>query len=235
LRRGIAARVSQQNDQATLTETMVQPRRYERIVGLLSIAALLPGCGHERAAAPASYTAYTAPDKAFKCMAPAGWEASSSSSQAVMSGAVFHKGSAVIDITADLQGSLMGDIVRPPAMPTGDLPPGAAPPGMERAVKELQKPPVEKLHEMGRKEVAETMSHYEEQPMKTMQSGLGDARYSEFTAGGGVFSEKIHGYRVTILGGERRVTVICRCPESDWSTLQPAFAKVVGSLTHGGG
>ena len=207
---------------------------FRRIIGFIPVAALLlSGCGQEKAAAPASYTAYTAPDKAFKCLAPAGWETSSSSSQAVNSGALFRKGSAVIDVTADLQGSLMGDIVRGPAVPLPDLP-GGAPPGMASALKEAQKPPVEKLHEMGRKEVAERLSHYEEQPMQTMRTSLGERRYSEFTAGGGMFSGKIHGYRVTILGGERRITVLCHCPEQDWNTLQPAFAKVVGSLGSGG-
>ena len=78
------------------------------------------------------------------------------------------------------------------------------------------------------------MSQYQEQPAKPWRSGAGDARVSEFTAGGGMFAEKVHGYRVTILGSERSIEIICKCPETDWPTLQPVFAKVIASINSGG-
>src|SRR5687768_3971946 len=60
--------------------------------------------------APTAFTAYTSTDKVFGCQAPQGWETKSSGSGGMNSGALFKKGDAKIDITADLAGSLMGDI-----------------------------------------------------------------------------------------------------------------------------
>jgi hypothetical protein len=183
------------------------------------------GCASERVAAPAKYTKYEASDRAFSCSAPEGWESVSSASQGTRSGALFRKGGALIDVDADLQGSLMGDIARA----TGNIGAGLVP-GMEGK----RKPPVETVHEMKEKEVAESMSHYQEQPAKPFRSSAGEARVSEFTAGGGMFAEKVHGYRVTILGGERAITVIAKCPEADWPALQGVFGKVINSIKAGG-
>ena len=77
---------------------------------------------------------------------------------------------------------------------------------------------------------------YEETEMRAFTSPLGEARVSEFTGERSGFPApvKMHGYRTTILNNERRVTVLCECPESDWSRLKPAFDRVIGSLGPGG-
>lgn len=190
------------------------------LAGLLFLP--LAGCGSKPAEAPASYTHFAAEDRSFQCDQPAGWESTSAGGHGVASGVLFKKGPAKIDITADLQGSLMGDIARSSNNMLGGLAPGLA--GKTR-------PPVETLHEMGKKELAESIKDYQEQPMQQIQGRMGDARMSEYTGGGGIFSPKVHGLRVTMLGGERRITVICQCPESDWQTLHPAFTRVIGSLS----
>src|SRR5438046_622159 len=77
-----------------------------------SVLVLLVGCAPEKVAPPASYTKYSAADQAFRCLAPAGWHTQSTSAQATMSSAVFTRGPAKIDITADLQGALLGDIAK---------------------------------------------------------------------------------------------------------------------------
>ena len=37
----------------------------------------------------------------------------------------------------------------------------------------------------------------------------------------------------TILASERSIEIICKCPEADWPTLQPVFAKVMTSIKGG--
>src|SRR5262245_33992091 len=66
----------------------------------------------ERVPAPASFTQFKAGDQSFQCEYPAGWDSSGASSGAIASGAHFQKASAMIDVTSDLTGSLMGDIAR---------------------------------------------------------------------------------------------------------------------------
>jgi len=134
--------------------------------------------------------------------------------------------SARIDVDADLQGSLMGDIARAPAGALGDVAPGLA---------AKVKPPVEVVHGMNKKKVSGDYADYKEQPAKPFTSAVGEARISEFTGtSGGSFKEKIHGYRVTMLGGERAVTVISKCTEEDWPNLKAPFARVIQSVKPGG-
>jgi hypothetical protein len=190
--------------------------------------------------APTAFAPYTATDKAFVCQAPQGWETSGFGSGGMNSGVLFKKGDAKIDVTADLAGSLMGDIAAATDRMAGGTEtagggismPGL--PGVDLGAK--RKPPVEKLHEKGKGSVAKKFGNYEEKPMQTLQSRLGDARFNEFTGGGGSpFSPNVHGYRVTILGGERRVTVVAVCRETDWKALKPAFETTITSLAPGGG
>ncbi len=182
----------------------------------------LAGCGGEKLTAPTSYAQFKASDGAFQCDYPSGWESRSAAGQGVMSAGVFKKGGALIDVTADLQGSLMGDIARS----TGNMMGGGDGP---------TKSPVEKVHDLGRGEAAGNIKNYDEQPSKPLQTQMGEARLSEFTGGGGFLSSKVRGYRVTILGGERRIAILCKSPESDWATLQPAFQRVILSVRPGGG
>ncbi|MES4793104.1 MAG: hypothetical protein C4321_09090 [Chloroflexota bacterium] len=198
---------------------------------------LLGGKEPEYTPAPTSFVAYNAPDNAFVCEAPAGWEHSSGAAHAVMSGVLFRKGNARIEITSDLMGSLMGDVARATAAPLENLSPDQlatlqqTAPGL--AVK--PKPPVETLHSARREAVTKGLKAYHEQPMQSFSSPMGDACFSEWTADGGFFVGKLHGYRVTILGGERRASIVCQSSEANWPALKPAFEHTIGSLNRGNG
>jgi hypothetical protein len=132
-----------------------------------------------------------------------------------MSHSGFTQGSAKISVDCDLVGSLFAG----PAIPLNDP---------------NQVAPVARIHELGVKKMQEEMSGYEEQPAQPIQTRTGEARISEFTAPGAL-GKKIRGYRATALTRDRRVTVVCTCPESDWETLNPAFTKLVASLSPGSG
>ncbi len=180
--------------------------------------------------APKSLSWYTAVDKSFVCGSPVGWESSGAASHGVAASAAFKKGAAVIDVGSDLVGSLMGDVAASSNAMASSLA-GMAPGAPE--VK--QRPPVEKVHIADRKRFDKLYKEYDEGRMTAFQSRVGEARCSEFTADGGFGVGKLHGFRVTILGGERRITVVCRCPEANWEILKPTFQRVIASMNPGTG
>jgi hypothetical protein len=63
-------------------------------------------------------------------------------------------------------------------------------------------------------------------------SRLGPARMSEFTAKSSVGTE-LHGYRVTTLGHDKRVTFFCVSPEMERQSLELAFDQVLASMERG--
>ena len=172
------------------------------------------GCAAQPATAPTSFTQFESKDKQVKFEYPEGWEVTASGGQGLLSHSVFKQGAAKIDVGCDLAGSLF-------AGPAGPRDPN-------------QEPPVVRIHEMGLKTMKEDMSGYEEQPAQPIQAKVGEGRIAEFTAAGS-FGGKIRGYRATALTRDRRVTVICTCPEKDWETLKPAFTRVISSLSQGSG
>ena len=180
--------------------------------------ALLLVCGCSgRVAAPTSYESYNAKDGAFACQCPAGWDVTGGGRGGYHS-CKFKSGGASIKVISDVAGSLMGDIVgsRNQSM------------GMDDEVE----PPVAEIHEMGQREMADELGNYQEQAAQPVRTSLGEGRQSEFTASS-TFGAKLHGYRATVLSNDRRITVVCKCPEKDWETLQAAFNEVIGSLKHG--
>ena len=42
-----------------------------------------------------------------------------------------------------------------------------------------------------------------------------------------VFGGAIRGYRATALTHDKRVRIVCQCPEAEWQALKPAFDKVM--------
>jgi hypothetical protein len=93
--------------------------------------------------------------------------------------------------------------------------------------------PVHDVHIAGTKWAEGEYSGYKEvgEPA-VLEVSVGPARKSEFTASS-TFGGGLHGYRSTMLGHDKAVTVICVCPESDWKTLQPAFDHVLSTFKRG--
>ena len=170
---------------------------------------------------PTAYATYTSLDRSFTCDEPAGWskgEAGGDGGNAA--GVYFKSGAARIDVDGSLTGSLAGDMMR---AANALLP------------ENRQRPPVEGLHLAGVNHMSEKYGDYDEQPMQTIQTQLGEGRISEWTGTGGVMAGKLHGYRVTVLGGERLFTMNCRCPQRNWKVLEPSFMRVIHSVAAGSG
>ena len=156
-------------------------------------------------------------DNAFKLRHPKGWETETGSRpDNTYSWVTATKGSAKVQVFADVQGSLM----------SGSDSAGRHEEGSEFA-------PVHRAHELYRKTASEQYSDYtESKPALFKGAGLGEGRIASFTAsGGGLFGAKIKGYRVTLLTNDRRVTTLCECPDGDFEKLKPTFLALCRSLS----
>jgi hypothetical protein len=182
----------------------------------------LAGCGGGGPIpAPTEFKTYQAHDDAFQIDYPADWKAEGGGKQG-MQWAQFTRGAALVKVGIGVTGSILGDIASGGRVGFGD--------GEELSPEEKEaRAPVTHVHQLRKEVMAEEYSEYQESTASNIQVGLGPARKGEFTASAGL-GRKIHGYHVTVLSRDYRVTVLCLCPESDWTTLQPAFDRIVASV-----
>jgi hypothetical protein len=181
---------------------------------------LLTGCGGAPAKAPTAYASYNSPGGTFAFEYPEGWEADGGGKRG-LEWAKIKSGSSEIRIDTGVAGSLMGDIAGTLGGKTGE----------EELGPEFE--PVHDVHIAGKDWAEREYSGYKEvgEPA-VLEAPVGPARRSEFTASS-TFGGGLHGYRSTMLGHDKAVTVICICPESDWKTLQPAFDHVLSTFRKG--
>ena len=189
------------------------------LVAVVSGLAGAIGCGSAPVTAPTAFTAYNSKNGTFACEYPEGWDADGGGGRGP-EWAKFLSGPAEIRVSTGVAGSLMADV----ASSAGGTNLEPVPPELE---------PVHDIHMDGVEDAEKNYGGYKEtgEP-QVMEVSLGPARRSEFTAST-TFGSGLHGYRATILGHDKAVTVFCICPESDWKTLQPAFDHLLGSLRRG--
>lgn len=188
-----------------------------RPASALAVVALLAAAGcNGNVPAP---TAYNDTGGRFTVDYPKGWQADGGGKpDSPNSWAKFTQGNAEIRVDADLAGSLFGDMAKASGGMFGND----------------AEPPVAKIHPMGVRHMKEEYGTYDEREPKPFQSkGLGEGRRSTFIASGQL-GGKVYGYRATLLSGDRRITVLCSCPATNWQTLKPAFETVINSLRVGG-
>ncbi|AGA29525.1 hypothetical protein [Singulisphaera acidiphila] len=187
-------------------------------VGLIFGFLASSGCGGA-VPAPKAFIAYHSPSGRFSCDYPQGWEAEGAGKpDSPNAWAKFSKGHAAIRVEADLAGSLFGDMAKSSGAMFGGE----------------EEPPVARIHPMGERQMKEDFTNYTEREPKPFQSkGIGEGRRSTFIADQ-TLGGKVYGYRATLLANDRRITVICTCPATNWKTLKPAFETVVASVRQGG-
>ncbi len=155
-------------------------------------------------------------DNAFRLRYPTGWATETGSRPDNMYSWVrLTKGSAKVQVFADIAGSLM-------AGPSS----GNYPEGSELA-------PVHGAHERYKKNASELYSDYQEsEPALFKGAGLGEGRIATFTgSGGGMFGGKIRGIRVTLLSNDRRVSVLCESPGKEFDGDKATFLAICRSLS----
>ncbi len=155
-------------------------------------------------------------DGAFKLRPPKGWESDTGSRpDNTYSWAKFTKDSSTVQVYADIAGSLMSgaEVIRDHEE------------GSESA-------PVHVAHELYKRTAAEEFSDFvDSKPAVFKGSQLGEGRISIFTAStGGLFGSKIRGYHTTLMSRDRRVTILCYCPEKEFPKQKPLFQAVCRSF-----
>jgi len=164
---------------------------------------------------PKEFMAVEFGERDYKCECPKGWEVTSGGGrEGVPPWTKFKKGGASVEIRDSISGTPGAKVNRALHMGTPI---------------ELGTAPVNEVHEHRKKSVADSMRNYEETAPQKLDHTLGDALIAEFTAKP-LFSRAIHGYHVTVLDGFHQLTIVCRCTESEWETLKPAFKQVISTL-----
>jgi hypothetical protein len=201
----------------------------------------------ERLKPVTSYAQFTAQSKAFACDYPTGWKVGAAEPQGIDSYAHFKKGTGVISVDADLQGSLQADIMRSSQQQMdnaggdfaggsgGGVPDLSGVPGASHLMgggANDRRPPVERLHEARKEAFEEDRKDYQEQAATVIQSALGEGRLSPYTYKGD-WGGKIKGVRVTILSNDKLVQFHAECQEPDFNMMKPAFDHVLQSLRPG--
>jgi hypothetical protein len=196
---------------------------------VLSAAIALPlvlvaGCSKPPVAkVPTGYVSFTPSDNAFSCDAPNNWDNSQFSELGTDSGGNFISGPAKINITSSMIGSVLGDLAASNNSQAQNL---ADQLGTQAPV---TKSPLEQAHEQFEAAMEHEHADYIEIGEQSVESKAGEGEMSEFTCDAG----KTHGYRATYLGKDRSIEIVCSCPTTVWTELQPSFQHIVESITPG--
>ncbi|WP_435010330.1 hypothetical protein P12x_001584 [Tundrisphaera lichenicola] len=179
----------------------------------ISVLPWLSGCSGD-VPTPKAFVGVLDPGGQFGCEVPKGWQVDKGGkADSPNSFVKCTQGNVEVKIVADFAGSLFGDMARASGNGLG----------------EDAEPPVARVHPMGERQMKEEFSSYEERDPKPVQAKLGEGRRSTFIASGPI-GGKIYGYRATYLSGDRRISVVCNCPATNWKALKPAFEHVINSL-----
>ena len=179
----------------------------------ITIPLILSGCS-DPAQIPTSYVLYNSKGGTFQCDVPEAWEAKGGGTRGRPEWAKFSSGTALIHVKAGIVGSLLNDMA-------GGFTDPNTPPQFE---------PVHLIHVAELENLQEEYDEYTELPGSplVLNLPLGSARVSEFTAKG-----SIHGYRASIMGHNKMLTVFCTCQESEWKALQPTFDRLLLTIDRG--
>ena len=154
-------------------------------------------------------------ERAYIYEHPKGWKVTSGGGKkGIPPWTKSEKGGAIIQIRDSLSGTPAANIDR--AL------------GFGNAI-EQGKAPADDVHEHRKKGVAESMRNCEEGALQKLDHKLGDAVIAEFTAKP-LFGAAIRGYHATVLHEYHQFTIVCRCTESQWKTLKPAFMHSISTL-----
>jgi hypothetical protein len=176
--------------------------------------------------APVAYEHVDSGDKGFACDGPGGWDLAIDGAPGMDGGVHFSNGPVKINVMDSTALSFESDAMKAPGFgDAGESGDGGAgdntPPP----------PPVEAMHQKVGQDVANDYPGYSEMPEQKLTVAYGDTRVSEWTSTGDWLTGKQHGYRATVMGLDKVVTVVCHCPDNDWDTMQPVFMKVIQSIS----
>jgi hypothetical protein len=190
----------------------------------VAVLCISTGCARKLVAVvPTNYVSFQPSDNYFVCDAPANWNNTGFASMGTESGANFISGPAKVNITSSEIGGILGDMATANASQAQNLADqlGTAAPSTLS--------PLDSTHRQFEAAMVHEHPDYAEQSAQPVNSPFGAGDMSEFTCDGG----QTHGYRVTFLGKDRSIEIICQCPSSCWTTLQAPFQHIIQSVRLG--
>ena len=199
------------------------------IAGVVVIALVAFAVANAPHALPATtaFSHYVDPFKQFNCDQPQDWDVISAEQiggqdvdpSVDVGGVIFRKFGAKVDITTDVVTKLTANMLMAP----GD---GSQALGGSK-LPELDKETYNR--------VKNSYSQYTEVNATSIDTGFGEAKAYEFTAGGPKFGIPVatHGYIVEMVGGTHSCVLVATAPESDWTNAKPVFDRIVGSIAEG--
>ena len=190
------------------------------VIGIVALIFGMHAIKPKMVPAPTAYKPYTALDGSFVCDRPAGWEykqaGAPGGSHAL---ATFESDKVVVEVESDASKLMTAN--------TSETNPLASTPFAKVA------PLVQQMHEKDVQQWMDALPNFQDKAALPFKSKFGDARVSEWTASKG--NIKLHGYRVTMAGTDRAISVFCLTPERNWVTLMPAFQHIIESVGPAGG
>jgi len=185
---------------------------------------------------PGPITSYTTRDKSLSLKRPGNWKGHESSMNGIETQVRFDPvRNAHLILISDLKGSLIADIEKSLGSAGDTL---REIPGMDRV--SLPKPPtpLESMHARQGKELAgdKTMySGFQDGETRQIQIDRYEALLTDFSfqEPGAFGSRPMVGRRITLLAGERRVTIVYSCLKEMRALLMPLFDQVRDSVTVG--
>lgn len=185
------------------------------LLGVVIIAVVWSRSSGGKLTTPAEYVTYNSNEDVFHIDLPKDWKIEGGGKKNYTSVSA-RKGTASIEVSEGLIGSLIGDIAgaRNEPNPTDE------------------NLPVSRVHDFKRRLFEEEYGKYQEQDTVMIRNGFGKTRRSAFT-GTIAGIRKTRGYRSTSLGVLTQIGVVCQCSPGDWDTVEPAFARAIETLGSG--
>lgn len=166
---------------------------------------------------PLDLEPFRSPDFNFKCQVPKGWEINSGGGSGNIPPWVRAESKrAKISFRASQSGTLIGDIAGAGQTPQDEIP------------DELK--PIHKVHEFqGHKLKEELQDYVEIGEIEKLQTAMGEARLSTFTASGD-FGAKIFAIRVSLVENQWQWNLVCQCSsQQEFDNHVELFRKVAQS------
>lgn len=88
--------------------------------------------------------------------------------------------------------------------------------------------PVAAVHQYQRDKISGEYNEYEETEPVPIETGFGEGRICEFTAGSTFSTE--YGVRATLIANQYQYNVICKCPKKLLEEYKPVFERIIKSI-----
>jgi hypothetical protein len=203
------------------------------LVALLLIALLAQNVFPAKVTAPTLSTTWTAKNKSFSISQPDGWAVKTNynvpgddSGPSDVDGVLFVSGTASVDVTSDSATKSKAAQLLTSNGPGTDA---LANPDAQ----------LDFFDDHEKSLVSGRYRNYQEGSVyKFSDDGFGDGIGHTFTADGhawSLFGGPVKGYRVSLMGGDFTVSIVCECRASDWDTLKNSFQSIISSVQDAGG